>query len=451
VTLWRPNGTPLNVGDPDVIAAYQRPTHWVYRLRMPLPGTWRVRITNIVNDEVQHLVVLQGDSKLQISSFREPYGLTTTLTTTLGAQGTPIRFIVNLAAQTPITTARVTAQIQGPVAGVSTTLRLYDDGRHADEQAHDGIYANLAHRTAAPGSYCAVITALIPPPGSNTQRTDRTCLYVEAGVDTDGDTLPDQWELLYRFDPNSAADANIDPDNDGLTNVQEFHAGTNPRDDDTDGGGENDQSELAHGRNPFEPTDDRIKAPSTLKINPGNGSNTISYARVPSATQYALFRATQFKGPFTLVTDTLTGIGLYTDTGLTNDTPYIYRLAAADAAGNRSRFSPKAGAVPRIETDPPVGEVSINGGASTTHGRQVTLTLSASPDTVKMKISNRPVLGNAAWQPFVPTLTWQLPPTPGNVTVYVIFQDAVGNLSEELVSDDIMLEPFRVYLPMLMR
>jgi len=330
-------------------------------------------------------------------------------------------------------------------------LRLYDDGRHADEQAHDGIYANLAHRTAAPGSYCAVITALIPPPGSNTQRTDRTCLYVEAGVDTDGDTLPDQWELLYRFDPNSAADANIDPDNDGLTNVQEFHAGTNPRDDDTDGGGENDQSELAHGRNPLEPTDDRIKAPSTLKINPGNGSNTISYARVPSATQYALFRATQFKGPFTLVTDTLTGIGLYTDTGLTNDTPYIYRLAAADAAGNRSRFSPKAGAVPRIETDPPVGEVSINGGASTTHGRQVTLTLSASPDTVKMKISNRPVLGNAAWQPFVPTLTWQLPPTPGNVTVYVIFQDAVGNLSEELVSDDIMLEPFRVYLPMLMR
>ena len=114
----------------------------------------------------------------------------------------PIRFIVNLTDQTPIIGARVTAQIQGPVAGVSTTLRLYDDGRHADEQAHDGIYANLAHRTAAPGSYCAVITALIPPQGSNTQRNARTCLYVEAGTDTDGDLMPDQYELLYRFNPN---------------------------------------------------------------------------------------------------------------------------------------------------------------------------------------------------------------------------------------------------------
>ena len=191
----------------------------------------------------------------------------------------------------------------------------------------------------------------------------------------------------------SAIDANGDADNDGLTNLQEFRAGTNPRNDDTDGGGENDQSELMHGRDPFDPADDRIKAPSTLRVKPGNGSNTISFARVPSATQYALFRATNVKGPFTLVTDTLTRTGLYTDTGLTNDTPYIYRLAAADASGNRSRFSPKAGAVPRIETDPPVGEVSINGGASTTHSRQVTLTLSASPDTVKMKISNHPCDG----------------------------------------------------------
>ena len=248
--------------------------------------------------------------------------------------------------------------------------------------------------------------------------------------------MPDQYELLYRFNPNLAIDANGDADNDGLTNLQEFRAGTNPRNDDTDGGGENDQSELLHGRDPFDPTDDRIKPPSTLRVKPGNGSTTISFAHVPSATQYALFRATNVNGPFTLVTDTLTNTGLYIDTGLTNDTPYIYRLAAADAGGNHSRFSPKAGAVPRIETDPPVGEVSINNGASTTHSRQVTLTLSASPDTVKMKISNHPAMANIPWQPFVPTLTWQLPPTPGDVTVYVAFQDAVGNVSEELAYDD---------------
>jgi len=41
--------------------------------------------------------------------------------------------------------------------------------------------------------------------------------------------LPDSWEIAYGLDPNNPNDANIDSDGDTMTNLQEYIAGTNPR------------------------------------------------------------------------------------------------------------------------------------------------------------------------------------------------------------------------------
>jgi len=46
--------------------------------------------------------------------------------------------------------------------------------------------------------------------------------------DTDGDAMPDVWELQFDLNPNSAADASGDLDGDGITNLQEYQGGTDP-------------------------------------------------------------------------------------------------------------------------------------------------------------------------------------------------------------------------------
>jgi hypothetical protein len=51
-----------------------------------------------------------------------------------------------------------------------------------------------------------------------------------AVIDSDGDGMPDAWEIAHGFDRLNPADANLDTDGDGLTNLQEYQLGTDPRD-----------------------------------------------------------------------------------------------------------------------------------------------------------------------------------------------------------------------------
>ena len=83
---------------------------------------------------------------------------------------------------------------------------------------------------------------------------DRALTAEEAGlhfasvatVDTDGDGMPDLWEIANSLDPQTD-DADADPDLDGLTNIEEYQLGSDPQKEDTDEDGLSDLVETNTG------------------------------------------------------------------------------------------------------------------------------------------------------------------------------------------------------------
>src|SRR5204863_9916998 len=67
--------------------------------------------------------------------------------------------------------------------------------------------------------------------------------------DRDHDKLPDKWEKKFHLSTHKK-NAKGDPDHDGLNNLGEFRARTNPRDADTDNDGVNDGDEMQEHMNP---------------------------------------------------------------------------------------------------------------------------------------------------------------------------------------------------------
>ncbi len=72
-------------------------------------------------------------------------------------------------------------------------------------------------------------------------------------TDADGDGMSDDWEVAHQLNPASSSDAAGDLDHDGLSNLAEFNAGTNPQQPDTDGDGFNDFAEVHCGSDPTDP------------------------------------------------------------------------------------------------------------------------------------------------------------------------------------------------------
>lgn len=84
----------------------------------------------------------------------------------------------------------------------------------------------------------------------------KTLFNFDLRTDTDGDGMPDWWELAHGLNP-AVNDAGGDADGDQLTNLQEYQAGSDPQASDSDGDGFDDAWEVARGLNPAaEPSPD---------------------------------------------------------------------------------------------------------------------------------------------------------------------------------------------------
>ncbi len=95
-----------------------------------------------------------------------------------------------------------------------------------------------------------------------------------------------------------------------------------------------------------------------------------------------------------------------------------------------------------LDTTGPTGSVTIDGGAARAATAAVALTLSASDtDSVvtSMAVSNDGVFDTEPWEPYSVSKPWDLGGADGTRTVYVLFEDAAGNVSP-VRTDTILLD-----------
>lgn len=469
--LQDPGGVTI---DPSTLPGYFESTgatsaaslHMGVRIPDPDPGTWHMLVFHTVfswQSPVPYQVLASGKSNLTAVLL---------LPDRLGMAyftGNSVPIFALLSSNQPIPDAMLMAMVIAP-DGTETVVPLADDGEHGDGAVGDGLYAGLytlvnqANAVDPPqepgvppeqgedqGSYRVRLLATHP----DFQRQALGSFAVPEGADDNGNGLPDTYE-----EEHGVSDPDGDPDLDLLDTGDEYYAGTDPNNSDTDGGGENDWSEVVlHGSDQLDPSDDEIEAPDFFQAFavPG-GDVVLNYDVKGEYVMVQSWRATNPAGPWTLALSELPLTGVFTETSLTLGTAYYYQLYGRDGDNHWSALLSSEPVTPALDPIPPEANIIVDNGAPSTADLNVELSFSpylddheeiAFADIVEMKLSNDPSLVGASWQPFAQDVPWTLPPgLPGSpIHVYAVFRDGANNVSTGVEVGSIIFGPYGVFLP----
>ena len=187
---------------------------------------------------------------------------------------TPIPTAITISSSsTTLTTVGATAQL--------TVTAAYAGGPSQNVSASSAgtIYniSNTAIATVtADGLVKAVSSGIVVIQAVNEGRQGIISLQIKlAGASHGG--IPDSWAIAHGLDPNDPAMPFEDPDHDGLTNLQEFQAGTDPNNPDTDGDGLTDGQEvLMYHTNPTLFSTDGTGISDGIEVETGTLNDSLS-------------------------------------------------------------------------------------------------------------------------------------------------------------------------------
>jgi subtilisin family serine protease/chitodextrinase len=127
--------------------------------------------------------------------------------------------------------------------------------KESDAQAGTAHSVTLVRLEAASVYYAKVTAYNLAGVAVDSSVIRFTTSALDEVSDSDGDGLPDYWEVEHGLDPQDPTDAGLDTDDDGLTNREEFAAMTDPNDADSDDDGMPDGWEVDRGLNPNDASD----------------------------------------------------------------------------------------------------------------------------------------------------------------------------------------------------
>ncbi len=109
-------------------------------------------------------------------------------------------------------------------------------------------------------------------PETITMDSNKSVTATFVALDSDGDGMPDTWEITY-FGDLTSHDGTADSDSDGLTDLQEYQKGTDPNDSDSDNDGYYDGEEVGLSTDPSNDADYPSYSPGTYYINILSGND----------------------------------------------------------------------------------------------------------------------------------------------------------------------------------
>jgi hypothetical protein len=268
-----------------------------------------------------------------------------------------------------------------------------------------------------------------PDPIARNQRMTVDHIWISdlaTDKDTDGDGMPDVFEVTYGLDPLNPNDASGDADNDGLTNLAEYQAGSNPLMSDSNGDG------LGDGDGGGDPLVVETTPPTASITQPVTGStvkegqaitlsataqDNVGVAMVLFSVNGTTFSATP-SAPYTAQYTVPFGV-----------TQLTIRTIAIDVNGNVGEATP---AVINVTTDPPVVAVtSPAAGATFVEGQTITLSATSAPGNAAVVSTDLLVNGTVVSTTFPPntaSTSFAIPLSLTQLTIGARSMDANGRV-----------------------
>jgi uncharacterized repeat protein (TIGR01451 family) len=170
-----------------------------------------------------------SDLALTLSDSPDPVAVSNTLTYTLTVlnRGPSHAAALSVSDRLPAGVAFVSAvSSNGSCANVAGTVTCNLTNLPSGSRASLTVLVTPQAAGTLTNTATVTVSGASDPRGQNNTATALTVVF----SDRDHDGMPDQWEVENGLNPDDASDAPLDPDGDGMTNLQEYLAGTNPHD-----------------------------------------------------------------------------------------------------------------------------------------------------------------------------------------------------------------------------